>query len=150
MAVLHADPDTARAQAIAGELRVLVGRLRRRLREEVRAGDLSEPQIAVLAQLAHRGPATVTTLAKAQGMRSQSMGVTVASLVAEGMVCGSPDPTDGRQTVLSLTAAARKAIKAIRAAREDWLFRTIQTKFSAREQKALATGVELLRRLVDP
>jgi DNA-binding MarR family transcriptional regulator len=146
----HSDPDTDHAHAVAGELRVLVGRLRRKLREEVGAGDFTEPQISVLSRLEREGPATVTTLARAEGMRPQSMGATVATLVSAGLVSGSPDPTDGRQTVLSLTAAARKAFKAIRAAREDWLFRAIRAKLSLREQKTLATGVELLKRLVDP
>jgi DNA-binding MarR family transcriptional regulator len=146
----HSDPDTDHAHAVAGELRVLVGRLRRKLREEVAAGDFTEPQISVLSRLEREGPATVTTLARAEGMRPQSMGATVATLVSAGLVSGSPDPTDGRQTVLSLTAAARKAFKAIRAAREDWLFRAIRAKLSLREQKTLAAGVELLKRLVDP
>jgi hypothetical protein len=50
---------------------------------------------------------------------------------------------------LSLTAACREWIKASRAAREDWLFRGISAKLSADEQTQLASGVELLKRLVD-
>jgi DNA-binding MarR family transcriptional regulator len=144
------DPDAVRAHAVAEELRVLVGKLKRRLREEVGAGDFTEPQTSVLLRLERDGPATVTTLARAEGMRPQSMGATVATLVSAGLVSGSPDPTDGRQTVLSLTAAARRTFKAIRAAREDWLFRAIRAKLSLREQKTLAAGVGLLKRLVDP
>ena len=48
-----------------------------------------------------------------------------------------------------LTPAFRKKIKASRAAREDWLFRTIQTRFSAAAQHQLAIGVDLLKRLID-
>jgi len=146
----NGDPEAVHALAVAGELRVLIGKLRKRLREEVRAGDLTEPQISVLARLEREGPATVTSLAQGEGVRPQSMGATVATLVAAGLVSGVPDQTDGRRTVLSLTTAARKAFKAVRAAREDWLFRAIRTKLSSREQKTLATTVELLKRLVDP
>jgi DNA-binding MarR family transcriptional regulator len=73
----------------------------------------------------------------------------LAALKAAGFVNGAPDPNDGRQTVLSLTPAFRKKIKAARAAREDWLFRTIQTGFTATEQQQLAIGVDLLKRLID-
>jgi len=69
---------------------------------------------------------------------------------AAGLVSGTPDPTDGRQTILSLTAACREWIKAGRAAKEDWLFRAIRTKLASGEQEELATAVELLKRLVDP
>jgi DNA-binding MarR family transcriptional regulator len=143
---LPANPDTL--HAMAEDLRVLVGKLRRRLREEAHIGDFTPSQIQVLGLLEREGPATVTELARAQGMRPQSMGETVAVLKAAGFVRGAPDPNDGRQTVLSLTPTFRKKIKASRAAREDWLFRTIQTRFSAAEQQQLAIGVDLLKRLI--
>ena len=143
------DPEAARASALAAELRVLIGKLKRRLREEAHSGDLTLSQMSVLSRLEREGPATVTTLARAEGVRPQSMGATVSDLEAAGLVSGAPDPADGRQTILSLTAACREMIKASRAAREDWLFRAIRTKLSPREQADLATGVELLKRLVD-
>jgi DNA-binding MarR family transcriptional regulator len=135
--------------ALAEDLRVLTGKLRRRLREEAHVGDFTPSQVLVLNLLEREGPATVTALARAHGMRPQSMGETLAPLKAAGLVSGAPDPNDGRQTVLSLTPAFRKKIKASRAAREDWLYRTIQTRFTETEQQQLATGVDLLKRLVD-
>ncbi len=143
------DPEAAHAAAVAGELRVIVGRLKRRLHDEAHLGDFTWSQASVLSRLERDGPATVTTLARAEGVRPQSMGATVAVLEAAGLVSGTPDPTDGRQTILSLTDTCRDMIKVSRAAREDWLFRTIRTKLSPGEQEQLATGVELLKRLVD-
>lgn len=144
-----APSDTALAMTVAGELRVLVGRLKRRLREETGTRGLTWAQIAVLGHLERTGPATVTELAQAEGVRPQSMGATVASLEAAGLLKGAPHPTDGRRTVLSLTSTARAWIKASRAAREDWLFQTIQTRLSPAEQKKLAVAVDLLKRLVE-
>ncbi|QQC67280.1 MarR family winged helix-turn-helix transcriptional regulator [Paraburkholderia ginsengisoli] len=135
--------------ALAENLRVVGVKLRRRLREESNVGDFTPSQAQVLTLLERDGPATVTALARAQGMRPQSMGEMLAALKAAGFVNGAPDPNDGRQTVLSLTPAFRKKIKASRAAREDWLFRTIQSQFSATEQQQLAIGVDLLKRLID-
>ncbi|NPT37537.1 MarR family winged helix-turn-helix transcriptional regulator [Paraburkholderia xenovorans] len=144
---LPVDPDSL--HIVAEDLRVLVGKLRRRLREESHVGDFTPSQVQVLGLLEREGPATVTALARAHGMRPQSMGETLSALKAAGLVSGTPDPNDGRQTVLSLTPVFRKKVKASRAAREDWLFRTIQTRFSAAEQQQLVIGVELLKRLID-
>jgi DNA-binding MarR family transcriptional regulator len=82
-------------------------------------------------------------------MRPQSMGATVSALEAAGLVSGSPDPQDGRQTILSLTSACREWIKTSRAAKEDWLFQAIQSKLSLQEQGELAKAVELLKRLAE-
>jgi DNA-binding MarR family transcriptional regulator len=140
---------SARASALARELRVLISQLRRTLREQTHLGDYTWSQVAVLIRLERDGPATVSALARADGVRPQSMGATVATLVAAGLVKGSPDPADGRQTILSLTDTCRELIKVHRAAKEDWLFRAIQTKLSPAEQEELATALELLKRLTD-
>ena len=91
----------------------------------------------------------MSALARAEGMRPQSMGAIVSPLEAAGLVSGAPDPNDGRQTILSLTEACRKWIGAARAARRDWLTRTIETRLSPEEMAVLAKGVELLKRLAD-
>ena len=122
-------------------------RLSRRLRENTHLGDFTWSQLKVLTRLERDGPATVTALAQAEGVRSQSMGATVAVLKDAGLVSGSPDPTDGRQTVLSLTAACREALRSGRAAKDDWLLRAIQTKLTPDEQQQLAAAIGLLERL---
>jgi DNA-binding MarR family transcriptional regulator len=141
--------DEAQTLSLVVELRVVLGQLRRRLREQASFGDLSFSQASVLRRLDLEGPATVTSLARAEGMRPQSMGATVSALQAAGLVSGSPDPKDGRQTILSLTPACQEWIRAGRAAREDWLFRAIQSKLSPEEQEVLASAVELLKRLAE-
>jgi DNA-binding MarR family transcriptional regulator len=133
----------------AAELRVLLGQLRRRLRDEANTGDFSPSQLSVIRRLERSGPTTVTLLAQAEGVRSQSMGATVATLQSAGFISTAPHPTDGRQTLLTLTPACQAWIKANRAAREDWLLRGIQDKLSLTEQKQLAHAVQLLKRLVE-
>ena len=147
MTALQSTSDAARAMAIAAELRVTIGRLSRRLREETRPGNLTASQLSAVGRLDRDGPATVTTLARAEGVRPQSMGATIAVLETEGLVTGTPDPADGRQTIYALTAECKRILKASRAAREDWLFRAIQAKLTAREQEKLGIFVELLQRI---
>ena len=140
-----------RAAALAAELRMLSGKLKRRLREQGSlGGDISWSQIAVLRRLEQDGPATVSTLARAESMRPQSMGAITAALEAAGLVDGIPHPTDGRQTILNLTAACREKLAANRAARQDWLCRAIQAKLAPDEQEILAQSIALMQRLVEP
>ena len=149
MRTTRPDPRIAQAQATAHELRALVGKLKRQLREKVGVEGLTLSQIAVLIHLDRQGTATVSELARAENVRPQSMGTTVADLQALSLIDGAPDPDDGRRILLSLTRLAREKIRANRAAREDWLFHAIRERFNAGEQDALARGVELLNRLAE-
>jgi DNA-binding MarR family transcriptional regulator len=142
-------PDDTHISQMATELRVLVGQLKRRFREKVNLGDLTSSQLAVLRRLDSDGPATVTTLARAEGMRPQSMGANIAALEAAGLVSGTPDPNDGRQTILSLTAACKDKVKVGRIACDDWLIEAIEKTLSSAEQHELARAIELLQRLVE-
>jgi DNA-binding MarR family transcriptional regulator len=142
-------PTATNSQALASELRVLIGRLRRRLREGTQVGDFTPSQVSVVTFLEREGPSTVTTLAKAEGVRPQSMGANVAVLEAAGYIAGEPDPNDGRQTLLTLTPAARVEIATGRAAREDWLYRAITTNLDDSEQRQLASAIELLKRIAN-
>jgi len=143
------DLDDAGASSLASELRSVVGKLKRRLREQANLGDLTWPQLLVLKRLEHDGPATVSTLARAEGMRPQSMSANVSALEAAGLISGAPDPNDGRQTILCVTPACRESIEAARAAREDWLLAAIREHLAPPEQAQLASALELLKRIAD-
>jgi len=145
----NVNSSAARASALARELRVVIGQLRHRLREQSHPGDYTWSQTSVLIRLERDGPATVSALARAEGVRQQSMGATISTLEKAGLVSGSPDPNDGRRTILSLTDACRELIKANRAAKEDWLFRAIQSRLSSEEKEKIAVALELLKRLAD-
>ncbi len=137
------------AAAIAQDLRSVVSKLKRRLRDQADVGDLTPTQASVLVRLEKGGPMTTSNLARAEGMRPQSMGSVIAALEAAGLVTGTADPNDGRQTILSITEACRQRIEEGRAARQDWLSRTIEARLSGAEQDHLLSAVKLLRRLAD-
>jgi DNA-binding MarR family transcriptional regulator len=143
-----ADRVDSTAIALARALRAFSGQLKRRLREQADAGDLTPSQTAVIQRL-EAGPATTSSLARAEGMRPQSMGAVIAALEAEGLIVGAPDPADGRQTLLSLTDRCRRWLAEGRAARQDWLSRTIDTRLSPQERDQLAAAMPLLHRLIE-
>lgn len=137
-------------ETLALELRTALGQFRRKLREHGGIGDFTVSQMEVLAHLDRQGPTTVTALAALEGIRPQSMSATIAGLKEQGLVSGAPDPTDGRQTVLSLTDKCREAVKTARAAKQDWLARTIESRLDAGERARLADAVALINRLLAP
>lgn len=142
-------PQTERASALAAELRTIIGKLKRRLREHGSGGDLTPSQVSVIFRLENEGSATVSRLARAEGMRPQSMAAVIGPLEAVGLLSSAPDPSDGRQALLSLSKKCQKWIQEGRAARQDWLTGMIQSKLSSQEQEKLAAAVELLARLVE-
>ena len=138
---------TARQAQVAGELRVAVSRLSRRLREQSGGGDLTKSQLSVLGRLERDGAATVTELANAEGIRSQSMGAIVAALDEAGLVSGSPHPRDGRKTVIDLTVTAKDLFATGRLAKDDWLTRRLAETLTEAELEQVAGVVTLLSRI---
>lgn len=141
--------SAAQSAALAAELRISLGKLGRRLREQTHPNDFTCAQKSVLLRLDRDGPATVSALARAESVRPQSMRITVAGLEAMQAVSGQPDPSDGRQTLITLTPALRNHLTESRAAKDDWLLRALQEQLSPLEQDELAAAVKLLQRLAD-
>ena len=145
-------PRTAAApklDTLATELRVTLGSLTRRMREQGRAGDFTPSQTSVLLRLERDGASTISALARAEGVRPQSMRVTVAALMGADAVRGTPDPADGRQTLIALTPSLWRNVTKARAVKEDWLLQALQGALSVEEQRELAAAVVLLRRLAE-
>jgi DNA-binding MarR family transcriptional regulator len=131
----------------AGELRALVGRLARRLRQTSVVGEMTLSQASVLSLLEREGPATPGVLATKEHISPQSMGAIVISLEALGLVSRTPDPTDGRCLVVSLTEAGLQVVHGARRQREERLARALADNFTDEEQQVLIAALPLLERL---
>ncbi len=142
----RSDDDLA-AEA-ARELRVAVGRLHRRLRL-VNEGGLSASQSSALARIAKGEADTAAALAALDGVRQQSMAATVASLEADALLVRSSDPDDGRRSILRLTPEGEALFTGNRAARQEWLARTLRERFDDAELAVLLEAAALLQRLTD-
>ena len=138
-----------RCDAVASELRQVASDLVRRLRAESATQALSMSQTAVLVRLHNDGPSTVADLARAEHVKPQSMGATVASLEEEGLVARKEDANDARRWNASLTAAGKRVLLSGRAARQAWLSRAIEQRLDDSEQRRLAETVALLRKVLD-
>jgi DNA-binding MarR family transcriptional regulator len=137
------------ASALAAQLRTTLSRLKHRLREHGGRQDLTPSQVSVILQLEAHGAATVSSLARTEGMRPQSMSAIVTGLQDAGLVVSSSDPKDGRKTLIALSGKCGKLLREGRAARQDWLTSAILQKLSAQEQKKVSAALALLGRLTE-
>jgi DNA-binding MarR family transcriptional regulator len=138
---------TPEATEIASELRVSLFRLVRRLRHEHPSGARSFAQMTVLMRLHRHGPATLSELAAADGITPQSMARTVGELVEDGMLLRQPDPSDGRQILLSLTEKAEQMVRDFQSQRDGWLAVAMLARLSPEEREILRVAARLLDRL---
>ena len=125
-----------------------IGLLVRRARAAAASHGLSLTESAVMARLARDGPATTADLARAEGMKPQSMGTTVAALEEMGMVERRPHPTDGRQVNIALTAKGAAVRKSAKDAKRTWLVQAI-TQLDEDERETLFKAGEIIKRLVE-
>src|ERR1700686_4103388 len=121
-----AHPVSRSAATTAREVKVVFGRLRRRIRALALVDDLSPSQAAVLTRLHKDGPSSTTELARAEAVSHQAIGAILGVLQARGFVERSSDPTDGRRQLISLTAAGVAQAENTTGAREEWLARVLQ------------------------
>ncbi len=136
------------AQQVAADLSAVVSRLTRRLRTASPESLLTPSQRSVLVRLDAHGPATTAALARAEYVRPQSMRTTLGVLEEQGFVQRSPDPSDGRQSVVSLTDSGLRTLDAVRAAKHGWLSAALAAQYDTAELGTLAEAIALLERLV--
>lgn len=132
---------------LAADLRIAVTTLVRRFRAEA---TLPIPQLQALGLIERLGPRTTSQLAAHERMRPQSMAQTVGQLEAAGLITREPDPTDGRQQLITLTPLGAQQLSAFRQSAEAWVAEAAATRLSDAERAELARGIELLGRLIEP
>ena len=125
-----------------------VGLLVRRVRAAAASHELSLTESAVMRRLDKDGPATTAEWARAEGMKPQSMGATVAALEERGLVERRRHPTDGRQLNLQLTAKGAAVRKSVRDAKRTWLAQAV-AQLDKKEQETLFAAGEIIKRLAE-
>ncbi|HEY0217836.1 MAG TPA: MarR family transcriptional regulator [Cellulomonas sp.] len=140
-------PEDPSSTQIATQLRVVVGRLRRRLREDPGPTGLTPSQASALTRLAKGEATTASALAELEGVRPQSMASTLAALEADGLIRRDPDPHDGRRQLLALTPVGQEIFAGARAARQEWLAHAIADRYTAEERRRLGEALTLIDRL---
>jgi DNA-binding MarR family transcriptional regulator len=145
-----ARPVSRSAATTAREVKVVFSRLRRRIYGLALSDDLSGSQAAVLTRLHKEGLSSASALASAEAVSHQAIGAILAVLETRGYIQRSPDPTDGRRQLVSLTAAGVAQADNTTSAREEWLARALQDRLSEGERRVVRNAMALLNRLAEP
>jgi DNA-binding MarR family transcriptional regulator len=120
----------------------------RRVRAAAAQRELSLTESAVLARLAKDGAATTADLARAESVKPQSMGATVATLEELGLVQRKPHRTDGRQMNIELTAKGVAVCNSTKDAKHTWLTEAI-AQLNEAERNTLFKAGEIIKRLAN-
>jgi DNA-binding MarR family transcriptional regulator len=141
--------DTADLLRAGNDLRIVVGRIVRRLRQAHATGEVTLSELSVLSRLDREGPATPGALAALERVRPQAMGATLTALEQRGMVGRTPDAGDGRRVLMSVTAAGRRVLVDRRSLNTRRMAEALAGGFSPSEQRRLISMIPLLERLAD-
>ena len=133
--------------ALAGELRLAVARSARRLRQEA-GGGLSPTQNAALATIERHGPLTPSELAQRERIKRPTATRLIARMEADGLLERTPDPTDGRCSLIAVSPEGRELLRAVRWRKDAFLAQRLQ-RLSAQERATLAAAAVLLERLLE-
>ena len=110
--------DTAE---IAARVRMIVGRLNRRLRLQPAEDRLTSTQLATLATIEQCAPLRIGDLAAAEGISAATMTRVVADLTDLDLIERRPDPDDGRACQVLLSQHGKTEVDRLRAQRTGYL-----------------------------
>jgi DNA-binding MarR family transcriptional regulator len=108
---------------------------------------LSSTSITTLDTLEYAGPMRITDLADAEGVSQPGMTTLVNRLAGEGYAERFADPTDGRATLVRITAAGRQVLAERHATRSAAISAVI-ARLPDEHQAALAAAADALHALI--
>ncbi len=124
-----------------------MGRLARKLRQQS-LGGLTPSQSSILSTLDRHGPLTMSEIASHEGIAKPSATGIIGRLVDQGLVDRTPDPADGRSSIVGISAPGMRLLEERRQERTAYLTRWIDALDEA-DRAVLDRAVELLEDMVE-
>ncbi|HVR78411.1 MAG TPA: MarR family transcriptional regulator [Acidimicrobiia bacterium] len=131
--------------SLAERLRVAVGRLARKLRQQS-LGGLTPSQSSVLSSLDTRGPMSMSRLAEVEAISRPSTTGIVSRLIEGGLVVRADNPEDGRSAIVTITQSGSSLLQQRRQERNAFLARAVES-LTDDEKLVLARAAELIERI---
>ena len=126
------------------ELRMLLQRVARRIRNNRADGTMSDAKLGVLFRL-EKERSSPSSLAERERVTPPSMNRTLNALEDAGFVRRTPDPDDARKVVVDITAGGHELIAETRRLRTAWFSQRL-AELSPGERASLESLVPVLRR----
>jgi DNA-binding MarR family transcriptional regulator len=107
----------------AAQLRLGIVRTARRLRQEAaaEATGLTPTSTSALATIERHGPLTPSELAKLERVQRPTVTRTLGCLEREALIERTPDPADGRSSLVAVNAAGRERLRRLRGRKNAYL-----------------------------
>ena len=131
----------------AARLRLAINRMARRLRQEANT-DLGPASIAALATIEGTGPLTPSELARFEGIQRPTATRILTRLSDEGYVTRTADPTDGRSSIVDISADGRAALTRLRKRKTAYLAKQLR-KLPDEDVETLARAAEILEQVLE-
>src|SRR5919198_3078003 len=119
------EADSRDLSGLAAQLRLVITRMARRLRQHA-GTDLGPSQTAALATIERHGPLTPSELATAERIQRPTATRIVARLEDAGLVERVADPADGRSFTVSATPQGRALMNKLRTRKNAYLARRLR------------------------
>lgn len=132
--------------AFVAELRLVLHRLGRRIRQRADAG-LTPSRMSALSTIARHGPLRLGDLGAREGVGKSSITRIVARLEQDGHIDRIDDPNDGRGALVTITPAGRDLLGAANARAEAYLARQVAA-LPPGDRDALTAALPVLQRLL--
>lgn len=132
---------------LAADLRLVVGRMARRLRQRGEHG-LTASLLSAMWSIERLEPVTLGDLAVAERVQPPTVSRFVARLEEAGLVRREPDVTDRRVSKVRLSARGRRLLERTRSGRTAYLARRLAA-LSDRELAILGRAVPILRQVLE-
>lgn len=140
--------ETTNLADTAAKLRMAIVRTSRRLRQEAagEATGLTPTSTSALVSIDRFGPLTPSELARIERVKRPTMTRTLGCLERLGLVERTPDPADGRSSLVAVNAAGRERLRRLRGRKNAYLARRMRGLTSA-ELATLERAAEILDRM---
>ena len=134
----------------AARLRMAIVRTGRRLRQEAAAesSGLTPTSTAALATIERHGPLTPSELAELERVKRPTVTRTLGCLDREGLIERTPDPADGRSSLVAVNAAGRERLRRLRGRKNAYLAKRMRD-LPAEDVAALERAAEILEGMLE-
>jgi DNA-binding MarR family transcriptional regulator len=138
--------DTDVQTELAARLRLVVGRLHRRIRIDGRES-IPPLQLSALASVEQHGPLRLSELARREAVTAPTMSRVLAALDEQGLVIRTADPHDARGVLISLSDGGAARLAEVRSHRTALVARRL-ARLDEDQRRTLADALPALEALL--
>ena len=144
------DQDTERELVgeteLAARLRLVIGRLHRRIRIDGRES-VPPLQLSAMVTVEEYGPLRLSELARREAVSVPTMSRVLAALDDQGLVVRTPDPQDARGVLVTLSDEGQQRLTQVRSHRTALVARRLG-RLDAEQRATLAAALPALEALL--